>query len=53
MKISFKIHNRYFTICIGRKTPWFSQLDFFSITEEFYENNEVYYAVSKFTFWRK
>jgi len=53
MKLSIKIFGRYFTACIGRETPWFRQLDFFSVTEEFYEDNKICYAVSIISFWRK
>ena len=59
MKISIKLFGRYFTLCVGRKTPWFRQLDWFSITEEFYEYKEgsalpkLVYAVSICGFWRE
>lgn len=35
MEIKFVFRGGVYSICIGRKTPWFCQLSFVSITREY------------------
>lgn len=52
MEIKLQIFGRVFSIYIGRKTLWFDQVDFITITEEWYYKKEVTYASMIFHFWR-
>lgn len=40
MEIKFVFRERCYSISIGHETPWFSQLPFILISEEFYDNPE-------------
>lgn len=53
MEIKIQIFGRVFSICIGRKTDWFEQVDFLTITEEFYHQKEVYFAAFIFGLLRE
>jgi len=54
MEIKIQISGRVFSICIGRETKWFSQMDLITVTEEFYdEKRNVNWANMIFSFWRK
>jgi len=53
MIIKIQIFGRIFSICMGYKTDWFEQMDFFTICEEWYEKREVIHADLLFTFWRE
>jgi len=43
MCIHFKFRNRYYSLSIGYKTPWFEQISFITFVEEFYEDNTISY----------
>jgi len=49
MHIQIKIFKRCFSINIGRNTPWFSQIFWFSISEEWYVNRQIEFAQLIFT----
>ena len=53
MEIKIQIFGRVYSICIGRKTKWFSQVDLITICKEEYENMNITWADLKFHFWRK
>jgi len=44
MEIKIQISGRVFALCFGRKTHWFAQMNFMTLTEEFYKGREVVYA---------
>lgn len=44
MEIKIQIKERVFSICLGHKTKWFSQIWRFCLVEEWYHNREVIYA---------
>lgn len=44
MEIKFRFRGRNIAISIGHETPWFSQLPFIMVTEEFYFNKSIDYA---------
>ena len=48
MEIKLKFRNCVYAICIGYKTPWFSQAYFMTIQKEWYDNREVSFAVMVF-----
>ena len=53
IEIKFQWFSRVFSLCIGRKTDWFEQLDFVTFIEEFYYNREVQHATFIFGLFRK
>lgn len=44
MELKFVFRKQIYSLAIGYKTPWFSQLAFISLTRLYYENHEVVHA---------
>jgi len=44
MEIKIEIFGRTFSLCIGRKTNWFAQVNFITLVEEFSNNREIVFA---------
>ncbi len=44
MEIKIQLNGRVFSICFGKNTKWFQSVYWFSLTEEWFDNNEVYFA---------
>ncbi len=53
MEIKVRIGKHVYSLCFGHKTPWFEQLDWFTLTEEFYYKREVVFASMIFKFGRE
>jgi len=54
MEIKIQMFGRVFSLIFGYKTLWFEQITFFSIIEEWFnENLEVCWASHIYSFWRK
>ena len=52
MAIEIKIQTRkgkVFSICIGHDSNWFSQMGYITITEEFYINHQIVFAILMFS----
>jgi len=53
MEIKIFWKGRCYSITIGYETPWFGQIYWIIIAEEFYDDKrEVYYADCIFHFWK-
>lgn len=53
MSIRFCWFGNVYELFIGRKTPWLQSVDLISLQQLWFDNLEVTYAVSIFTFGRK
>ena len=43
-EIKFQYNNKVYSICVGHRTKWFSQIPYIMVIEEFYDRYEVEYA---------
>lgn len=44
MEIKLQLFGRVYSLCIGRKTHWFHQIHFITLTEEWFYEKEIAYA---------